>query len=441
LPPRLRAVGDPGGTSVKVLVVGQGGREHALAWKLAQSPKVSRVYVAPGNGGTAVDCTNVPIRADDVREIVRFCVKESIDLAVVGPEGPLVAGLVDELQKASITVFGPTRDAALLEGSKIFCKKLLKKAKVPTADFRTFKSFEQVKEHLEAHPFGCVVKADGLAAGKGAIVCDDPASARRAAKRILVDREFGDAGNEILIEELLEGQEVSLLALTDGRTITTLELCQDHKRAHDGDQGPNTGGMGAYCPAPLLSADEIAAVERDVLIPTIHEMRAQRRPFQGVLYAGLMITPAGPKVLEYNVRFGDPECQPLLMRLKTDLFDLLHATAKGRLADVAVEWDPRPAVCVVIASGGYPGAYKTGLPIRGLEDAARLPDVKVFHSGTTLDDDGRTLTAGGRVLTVTALGDDLVAAKARAYEAVAKISFTGAFHRTDVADKAIARLS
>jgi phosphoribosylamine--glycine ligase len=424
---------------VRILVVGQGGREHALVWKLRKSPKVREIYCAPGNAGTAADAKNVPIADDDIRELVRFARQERIDLAVIGPEAPLVAGLSDELRREGILVFGPSKDAALLEGSKIFCKRLLRKAKVPTADFQVFRDMQAVDAYLEAHPGPCVVKADGLAAGKGAIVCDNEQAARAAAQRMLVQREFGDAGDEILIEERLEGQEASVLAITDGTTIAMLDACQDHKRAFDNDQGPNTGGMGAYCPAPLVTPELLSEVERNVLIPVVHEMRRDKRPFQGVLYAGLMLTAAGPKVLEFNVRFGDPECQPLLLRLKTDLAELLLATAKGELDKVAIEWDPRPSICVVMASGGYPSMYKRGLPIRGLDQIAASDDCVVFHAGTKLDD-RRVVTNGGRVLGVTALGADLRAAKAKAYEAVERITFTNAMYRKDIGDKAIANV-
>lgn len=421
------------------MVVGQGGREHALTWKLKRSTIVTRVYCAPGNAGTAMEAANVAIAEDDTRELTRFAKAEQIGLVVIGPEAPLVHGLSDALRKEGILVFGPSKDAAELEGSKIYCKRLLKRAKIPTADFQVFHDMEGVDNYLEARPGPCVVKADGLAAGKGAIVCDDAIAARAAAERILLHREFGDAGNAILIEERLIGQEASVLAITDGTTICTLDACQDHKRAYDGDQGPNTGGMGAFCPAPLVNGELMSQVERDILVPVVHALRSDRRPFQGVLYAGIMLTPAGPKVLEFNVRFGDPECQPLLLRLRTDLAELLLATAKGELDRITLAWDPRPAVCVVMASGGYPSMYKRGLPIRGLEKVPARDDLVVFHAGTKQDGD-RVITNGGRVLGVTALGNDLRDAKRRAYEAVREITFTGAMYRGDIADKAIANV-
>ncbi len=421
---------------MNILVIGQGGREHALAWKLRQSPRANDIFCAPGNAGTDLDARNVPIADNDTAELVRFARKNKIDLAVVGPEAPLCEGVADALRAADIAVFGPTKEAAELEGSKVFCKQLLQKAKIPTAPFHVFDEFDNATSHILANQGPCVVKADGLAAGKGAIVCKNEQEALAAARRILVDQEFGRAGDRIIIEDKLVGPEVSVLAITDGTTIVPLPPCQDHKAIFDGDEGPNTGGMGAYCPAPVLTEAQLADVEKDVLVPVAHAMRQAKRRFQGVLYAGLMLTPGGPKVLEFNVRFGDPECQPLLMRLKTDLVDVLMATAMGKLGEIDIEWDPRPAVCVVMASAGYPGNYKKGIPIRGLDDAAKLADVKVFHAGTKREGD-RIVTSGGRVLGVTALGENLLAAQKRAYEAVSLIHFDGAQYRRDIANKAI----
>lgn len=419
---------------MRVLVIGHGGREHALAWKLSRSPSVSKVFVAQGNWGTAEVATNVAIPETDHRELIRFCQKERIDLVVIGPEAPLVAGLADDFRQAGIPALGPSKEAARLEGSKVFCKRLLQKAKVPTPPFQVFNDMEAVEIFLSEHLGPCVVKADGLAAGKGAIVCDNSDQAREAAARMLIAREFGPAGDQILIEERLTGQELSVLALTDGRTISVLEPCQDHKRLKDDDQGPNTGGMGAYCPASLLSPDDLRRVETDILIPTLHALRTRKSPFQGVLYAGLMLTRGGLKVLEYNVRFGDPECQPLLMRWKSDLGETLLAAATGRLADAPIEWDPRPAVCVVMASAGYPESSTKGSVIRGL-DRAPSDDVMVFHAATHREDD-RWVTSGGRVLGVTALGATLTDARDRAYEVVDSISFTGAQVRRDIAARA-----
>src|SRR4051812_6718705 len=432
---------------MKVLVVGSGGREHALAWKIAQSARVERVFVAPGNAGTAIEAKaeNVPIAADDIASLVKFVQANSIDLTVVGPEGPLVAGIVDVFQREKLRVFGPSKAAAQLEGSKVFCKTVLHNADVPTADSRVFRDADSATRYvMDRYPSGdesvpLVVKADGLAAGKGVIVCGSRREALAGIERIARQKEFGDAGRQFIIEERLHGQEVSVLAITDGRTIVTLPPAQDHKAAHDGDTGPNTGGMGAYSPAPVLDDKTLRWVEEHILVPTVHAMKRSRQPFKGVLYAGLMLTPQqGPKVLEYNVRFGDPECQPLLMRLQTDLVDVIDATIDGKLDELPpLKWDERPSVCVVMASEGYPGDYKKGLPIRGLDEAAAVEGVKVFHSGTQLLD-GQVVTAGGRVLAVTALGDSIAAAKLQAYRAVKCIRWQGAWCRKDIADKAMA---
>jgi phosphoribosylamine--glycine ligase len=361
---------------------------------------------------------------------------------VVGPESPLAAGIVDAFGEAKLRVFGPRKAAAELEGSKVFCKNLLRHADVPTADYQVFRNADHATTFLkDREDVPVVVKADGLAAGKGVFVCPTRAEAIEAVKRIGRNREFGDAGNQIVIEERLDGQEASVLAITDGRTIVTLPPAQDHKRAYDQDNGPNTGGMGAYCPAPLVTDEMLHRIEEQVLVPTVHAMKRARRPFQGVLYAGLMITNQGPKVLEFNVRFGDPECQPLLMRLQSDLADVLEATVDGRLDELApLKWDPRPAVCVVMASEGYPGNYERGLPIRGLDEAARLPNVKVFHAGTATVN-GQVVTAGGRVLGVTALGATIPAAKLQAYTAVKAIRWKGAWCRKDISDKALSMLA
>lgn len=427
---------------MNVLIVGNGGREHALAWKIGQSSRVDQVFVAPGNAGTAIDAENVDIPASDIAGIVKFARKNEIDLTVVGPEAPLCAGMVDALEDARLRVFGPRRAAAQLEGSKVFCKKLLRNADVPSADFHVFDRAEIATRFImerfpsETDQVRVVVKADGLAAGKGVIVCSKRHEALDAIERIARVREFGDAGSQLIIEDRLDGQEASVLAITDGRTIVTLPPAQDHKPALDGDLGPNTGGMGAYCPTPVVDQERLGWIEEHVLVPTVHAMKRGRTPFRGVLYAGLMMTHQGPQVLEYNVRFGDPECQPLLMRLKSDLVDLMEATIDGRLDQLEqLEWDPRPAVCVVMASEGYPGAYERGKPIRGLEDAAKLPDVKVFHAGTaTLD--GKVVSNGGRVLGVTALGNTISEAKRQAYAGVKCIRWEGAWCRKDISDKA-----
>jgi phosphoribosylamine--glycine ligase len=428
---------------MKILIVGSGGREHALCWKISQSPRVTKVFVAPGNAGTAAEATNVPISATDNAGLVRFSKEQAIDLVVVGPEAPLVGGLVDALQAAGIRAFGPTAAAAELEGSKVFCKNLLHTADVPTASYQTFRRADDAARYIkDRYPdphdnVPVVVKADGLAAGKGVVVCDTQRDALEAIDRIAGKREFGDAGNELVIEERLFGQEASVLAITDGSTILTLPAAQDHKPAYDGDRGPNTGGMGAYCPTPLVDDAMMAKIESDILVPVVHAMKRARRPFRGVLYAGLMITSAGPKVLEFNTRFGDPECQPLLMRLESDLVDILEAVAIGRLGDIEPpRWNPNPSICVVMASEGYPGPYQNGRIITGLDRAAAVEGVKVFHAGTKLVDDD-VVTDGGRVLGVTAMGATVSGAKLRAYQAVKEIRWPGAWCRKDISDKAL----
>ncbi len=427
---------------MKVLVIGNGGREHALAWKLGQSRKVDKVFVAPGNAGTAVDAENVPIAATNFPELIRFAKEERIGLTVVGPELPLTLGIVDAFEKEGLRVFGPNRRAAQMEGSKIFCKKILRAGSVPTAAYSEFDNQQDAVAYLNRNSeLPVVVKADGLAAGKGVIVCDNGAEAIDAVKRICADREFGDAGNRFIIEERLSGQEASVLAITDSKTIMTLQPAQDHKPAFDGDRGPNTGGMGAYSPAPLVDDETLHWIESHILVPTVHTLNKNETPFKGVLYAGLMMqsgmkVPA--KVLEYNARFGDPECQPLLMRLQTDLVDVFEAVIDQRLGLLPpLAFDERPAVCVVMASKGYPGSSEKGFPITGIEDAESVPDVKVFHAGTALDKEGRVVTNGGRVLGVTALGETIADAKRRAYEAVSKIHWQGAWYRKDISDKAI----
>jgi phosphoribosylamine---glycine ligase len=435
--------GDSEKLSMKILVVGSGGREHALAWKLTQSKSVDTVFVAPGNAGTALEAQNVNIASDNISEIVRFVKQNKVDLTVVGPEAPLVLGLVDALEKDSIKVFGPSKAAAQLEGSKVFCKNFLRHVDVPTADFQVFRNADSARRFIEdRYPnenqvARLVIKADGLAAGKGVVVCSQPREALEAIDRIARKREFGDAGKQLIIEERLDGEEASVLAITDGHTIIPLPACQDHKAAHDGDTGPNTGGMGAYCPTPVLDERAMNWVCEHVLVPTVHGMKRSRQPFHGVLYAGIMLTHQGPKVLEYNVRFGDPECQPLLMRLKTDLAEVLLATVEKRLDELGpLQWDDRPAVCVVMAADGYPGEYKNGEIIRGLEEAAKVPDVKVFHAGTKLVE-GQVQTHGGRVLGVTALGSTISAAKLQAYSAIKHIRWPGGWCRKDISDKAL----
>jgi phosphoribosylamine--glycine ligase len=448
---------------MNVLVVGKGGREHALVWKLARSPRAGTVFCAPGNAGTARDGVNVAVEPTDFAGLIAFVRKNDVGLTVVGPEEPLALGVVDAFQKEGLRIFGPTKEAARLEASKVFSKNLMRHADVPTAEFRVFDHPDPARHYIETREYPLVVKADGLAAGKGVIVCSTSADALAAVERIMVREELGRAaGRRVVIEKRLQGAELSVMALVANRCLLPLPPCQDHKAAYDHDEGPNTGGMGAYCPAPLGTPALLEAVNHDVFGPTVHAMKRDLRPFRGVLYAGLMVTPQGPRVLEFNVRFGDPETQPLLMRLKSDLLDLLDAVAEGpaprrwptarrrpdqaepavdgRLADFdgKVEWDPRPAVCVVLASKGYPGHYDKGLVIDGLDEAAKLPDVKVFHAGTRQDRQF-VLTDGGRVLGVTALGDTLADARKKAYEAVACVRFTGMHYRRDIAAKAEAR--
>jgi len=430
--------------TTNVLVVGKGGREHALAWKLRQSPLVGTVFVGPGNAGTATDATNTDFDPMDFERTARFCKKESVGLVVIGPEEPLALGMADYCRERGLLVFGPSKAAARIESSKVFAKELMRHADVPTAEFRTFEHPTPAKAYADSRLYQLVVKADGLAAGKGVIVCKDPIEARRSVDRIMVNEEFGrNVGRKIVIEKRLQGEEISLIALVGGRSILLLPPVQDHKAAFDGDAGPNTGGMGTYCPAPIGTDELLKQAEERIFVPIVHAMKrgyhGERFPFNGALFAGVMETNEGSRVLEFNCRFGDPETQVILMRLKSDLFVLLRAAAQETLAELppdALEFDPRPAVCVVMCSGGYPGKYDVGKPILGLAEAARMKDVKVFHAGTKVQGE-KIVTDGGRVLGVTALGDTLADAKARAYDAVKLIAFHGAHYRTDIADKAL----
>jgi phosphoribosylamine--glycine ligase len=405
--------------------------------KLKQSRLVTKVYCAPGNAGTAIDAENVDISAVDAERLVKFAKNEGIALTVIGPEAPLVAGVTDAFMKAGLRVFGPTKAAAQLEGSKKFAKEVMRAAQVPTAEFRWFTDPDSAIQFVqEREETGLVVKADGLAAGKGVTVCSTKEQAIAAIRDSMVKRVFGPAGDTIVIEERMSGPELSVLALVDGRTIVPLDSAQDHKAAYDDDQGPNTGGMGAYSPAPIAKRELMDQVIDKILIPTVHELRKQGIEYRGVLYAGLMLTSQGPRVLEFNTRLGDPETQPVLMRLKSDLFEVLCAAADGKLKDFQeLDWDPRPAVCVVMAAEGYPGNYAKGKPIRGLESASHLADSKVFHAGTAKHGPN-IVTDGGRVLGVTALGSDISDAKRRAYEAVKCIRWEGAWCRKDISDKA-----
>jgi len=424
---------------MKVLIVGGGGREHALAWKIKQSPRVDRLFCAPGNAGTDALAENVPLGDTDIAGLVDFARREKIDLVVVGPEDPLCMGLVDELAAAGIRAFGPDKAAARIEGDKAFAKELMQSRAVPTADARLFSNFRDAKAYVATRDTGVVVKATGLAKGKGAIVCDEPADAILALERIMVRREFGSAGDRVLVEEKLVGPEVSVLAFVDGTTIYMMENSQDHKPVGEGDTGPNTGGMGAYSPTPIPDEKGLRQIESEILVPVVDAMRAHGIHYKGVLYAGLMMTAGGPKVLEFNCRFGDPEAQPVLMRLKSDLVEVMEAVIDDKLDEVTLEWDPRPAMCVVMASGGYPGDYEKGKPITGLDEAGALADVVVFHAGTKRVG-GQVVTAGGRVLGVTAIADTLKQARDRCHAAIEKIHFDGAYWRKDIGFKAIETL-
>jgi phosphoribosylamine--glycine ligase len=423
---------------MRVLVVGGGGREHGLVWKLRQSPRVTQLFAAPGNAGIAELAECVDISASEVRLLAEFAAKHAVDLTVVGPELPLTMGIVDEFEGRGLRIFGATRQAAVLEGSKVFAKRLMKKYKIPTGFFQTFYRAEDAKRYIQDVGAPVVVKADGLAAGKGAIVCPTVQEAVDTVKRIMEDRVFGDAGARVVVEEFLAGEEASFLAFTDGETVLPMASTQDHKAVFDDDKGPNTGGMGAYSPAPVVTEALHQKIMAQVMIPTVKAMAAEGRPYRGVLYAGLMIKDGEVKVLEYNVRFGDPEAQPLFMRMESDLLPILEAVTESRLKDVEIRWRPEPAVCVVMTAGGYPGAHDTDKPITGLAAAARLKDVMVFHAGTARVDD-TIVTRGGRVLGVTALGLDIRDAVSRAYRAVDKIHWDGVHYRTDIGRKAVER--
>ena len=423
---------------MNVLLIGSGGREHAIAWKLAQSKDLTKLYIAPGNPGTAQCGQNIPIGADDADELLDFARQNDVGLVVVGPEDPLAAGLVDAFEAAGIKAFGPSAGAAQLEADKAFAKQLMRSSSVSTAEGRTFDRFSDARAYIASRDEPVVVKAAGLAKGKGVFVCDDPADGILAAEKIMCDKVFGQAGEKIIVEDKLLGEEASILAFVDGRNIYIMESSQDHKPIGDGDTGPNTGGMGAYSPAPVVTEDMMNHITREILVPVVDGMNRNGTPYKGILYAGIMITGGGPRVLEFNVRFGDPETQPILARLKSDLLEVLLAVCDGTLDQITLEWDRRPAVCVVMASGGYPGDYEKGKKIIGIEEAQQLEDVIVFHAGTK-DMDGDIVTNGGRVLGVTALGQTIRDAKERAYRAVDKIKFDGAYCRRDIADKAIKR--
>ena len=445
---------------MKILVVGGGGREHALCWKLARCPRKPELYCAPGNAGTASLAQNVPIEQDDLNGLLTFARNEGIDLTVVGPEGPLCAGIVDRFTAAGLRIFGPTADAARIEGDKAFAKRLMRESGIPTADARVFgptvqemaqarqagrgedecpssayqTGYDLARDYVATRSEGVVVKACGLAQGKGVFVHDDPADALLTLERLMVRRELGEAGRHVVVEEILKGPEVSVLALVDGRTIYLLESAADHKRLGEQDTGPNTGGMGAVSPSGRLSEADIATIEAEVFVPIVDALRREGVTYKGILYAGLILTAGGPKVLEFNCRFGDPESQAILMRLRSDLIEAMEATIDGRLCEIELDWDPRTALCVVMASRGYPGPYEAGKPIDGLDATAGMEQVEVFHAGTAMGPEG-VVTSGGRVLGITALGDSLQESRDRAYEVAALISFDGAQMRGDIGMK------
>jgi phosphoribosylamine--glycine ligase len=421
---------------VNILLIGSGGREHALAWKISRSPDLKNLFIAPGNGGTALLGRNVDIKDDDIDGIVHFAGANNIDLVVVGPEAPLVLGLADALTRAGIACFGPCAFAAQLEGSKAFAKNMMRETGVPTAAFEVFDQYEKALEYVRTHPLPVVIKADGLAAGKGVIIARTLEEAEQALRGMMVDRVFGPAGDTVVIEETLVGEEASFLVFCDGKNIVAMPSLQDHKRIGDNDTGPNTGGMGAYSPAPVLGEDQYAAMTELCIRPIVGRFAALGYPFRGVLYAGIMMTAQGPMILEYNVRFGDPECQPLMVRLKSDLVDIMAACAAGKLKPEQVVFEPETSCCVVMAAQGYPGNYPKGMVITGIEEAEKLDGVTVFQAGTKLREN-RITTAGGRVLGVTALGADLERARARAYEAVERIHFDHSYCRTDIANKGL----
>lgn len=421
---------------MKVLVIGSGGREHALVWKILQSSRVSKIYCAPGNAGIKRMAECVDLSATDVDGLVSFAKDEKIDLTVVGPELSLTAGIVDVFEGEGLRIFGPSQEGAILEGSKVYTKEFLKKYKIPSAKFKVFKDSKKAKKYIDKHGAPLVVKADGLAAGKGVIVALTTQEAKDAVDLIMKDKAFGEAGNKLIVEECLKGEEASFIAFTDGKTILPLPTSQDHKAVYNGDKGPNTGGMGAYSPAPVVTEKIADYVMKKVMLPTIKGMAKEGRPYKGMLYAGLMIDGDKVNVLEFNCRFGDPEAQPLLMRLKSDVVDIFDAVIDERLDQVDMKIDPRPTVCVVMASGGYPGRYTTGKVIRGLKKASAVRGVVVFHAGTSIKN-GRVSSAGGRVLGVTAVAKDLEKAINAAYKAVDQISWTGSFFRTDIGAKAL----
>ncbi len=424
---------------MKVLVIGSGGREHALVWKLSQSEKVKSICCAPGNAGIKKLATCVKIKANDIKGLLEYAKKENVDLTVVGPEDALAGGIVDRFEEAGLRIFGPTSAAAKLESSKVFCKEFLKKYNIPSAEYKVFNKAGPAKKYIDEIGAPCVVKADGLAAGKGVIVCQTEDEAKDSVDLMMKENAFGDAGNTVVVEQFLTGEEASFIAFVDGETVLPLPSSQDHKAVFEGDRGPNTGGMGAYSPAPVMDNGMGMRVLNEVMLPTIRGMAEEGRPFKGMLYAGMMIDGDEINVLEFNCRFGDPECQPLLMRLQTDLVDILEKAIDGTLEDLELEIDPRPAICVVMASEGYPGAYKTGRAITGLVNVSKIKDVMIFHAGTAIEN-RRTVTSGGRVLGVTAMDTTVSKAIERAYKAVDKIKWNGSYFRRDIGHRAISHL-
>ncbi|ABO50871.1 phosphoribosylamine--glycine ligase [Desulforamulus reducens MI-1] len=421
---------------MKILVVGGGGREHALVWKLRQSPRVKQIYCAPGNAGISQIAACINVRAEDTQGLLNFAKKEQIDLTVVGPEIPLTNGIVDLFQQEGLKIFGPSKAAAEIEGSKALAKDIMAKYNIPTARYATFEDAEEAREYVKKYGAPCVIKADGLAAGKGVIVAMDDETALAAVDIIMAERAFGKAGDRVVIEEFLQGEEVSILAFVDGETIVPMVASQDHKRVGDQDTGPNTGGMGAYAPAPVYTSELAKLVERDILYPTVKALASEGRTYRGVLYAGLMVTPEGPKVLEFNARFGDPETQPVLSLLETDLVDIMEAIMEDRLAQQSVMWKDEAAVCVVMAAKGYPGEYEKDMAITGFDQVPA--GVEVFHAGTTLRQ-GEVVVSGGRVLGVTATGRDISKAVELAYQGVKAIHFAGAHYRSDIGQRALNR--
>lgn len=418
------------------MVIGQGGREHALIWKLAQSQRVNKIYCAPGNGGTASLAENVPLKETDVDSLVRFAKEKGIDYTVVGPENPLLAGVVDAFQKEGLLVFGPTRASALIEGSKSFAKQLMEKYNIPTGKYKVFDSLNDALAYVDTQDAPIVVKADGLAAGKGVTVAQSREEAKDALRSMMAEKRFGEAGTRVVIEEYLEGEELSLMAFVDGLTVVPMLPAQDHKPVFDGDKGPNTGGMGAYAPVTHMPQEMIDQAVEKILKPAAQALAKEGRPFQGVLYAGLMHTAQGPKVVEFNARFGDPETQVVLPLLKTDLMDVIEAVCHHKLDELKVEWHRQSAVTVVAASPGYPGSYPTGKEIQGMENWSGRQDVVIFQAGTKWEN-GKLVTNGGRVFSVTALGDDLASARDKAYNVLNEVTFEGMHFRKDIAQKGL----